>query len=107
MPSTAYRVELTARALRDSEAIYDRINAADSPKASAWFNGLDELILSLDQVPFRGTITREDRRLRQLLHGSRPDVYRIIYLVQRTTKCVQILHIRHGAQGRFEPSALD
>lgn len=106
MPGTAYRVDLTGRALRDIEAIFDQIAAAGSPAAAIWFNALEELILSLEQLPFRGSPTTEDRRLRQLLHGTRPHVYRIIYSVQRTTRRVQILHIRHGAQDRFRPTTL-
>jgi len=45
----AYRVDLTERAARDLKRNYRVINAADSAQAHAWFNGLERVILSLDE----------------------------------------------------------
>jgi len=102
----AYRVELTARATRDLQRIYKAINVENSLHADAWFNGLETAILSLGEHPARGAATREDRRLRQILYGDRPNSYRIIYFIHEKTLTVRIRHIRHGARGPFKrPSA--
>lgn len=107
MSVTAYRVRMSARAQRDLERISDRIHAADSQAAATWLGQLVDAMVSLERFPRRGTITAEDRQLRQLLYGRRPDVYRIIYAVHRPTKVVDVLHVRHGAQDSFKATNLD
>src|SRR5579863_9617021 len=42
--NTAYRVELTARAVSDLEALYLEKNAAESPDAARWYNGLEQAV---------------------------------------------------------------
>jgi len=39
-----------------------------------------------------------------LLYGNKPHSYRVIYRVLERQKRVEVLHIRHGARRRFEPS---
>jgi toxin ParE1/3/4 len=97
----AFRVELTRRARRDLAAIYDYIEASSSTQAFRWFNGLNDVILSLEDRPERGRITRENSRLRQLLYGNKPHTYRIIYSIRRRSQMVFVLHIRHGARRDF------
>jgi hypothetical protein len=49
-------------------------------------------------------MTPENNRLRHLLYGHKPDIYRVIYLVLEKQKHVEILHVRHGearVQKRF------
>jgi toxin ParE1/3/4 len=93
-----YRVELTARAGRNLERIFQTINAADSLQAKAWFNGLETAIQSLAEHPARSPIIQEDSRLRHLLYGTGRTVYRIIYLIDEGRRTVTVLHIRHGAR---------
>ncbi len=93
----AYRVEMTARARRDLDAIYTYIHAGSAEAAHRWFNELERVILNLEHHPERGSITRENSRLRQLLYGRKSRVYRIIYSVHPRKCHVQVLHIRHGA----------
>jgi toxin ParE1/3/4 len=93
-----YLVRLTDRALRDLEAIYDFIEADSSKTAFAWFNALTEAIYSLERFPERGAAIPEDKRLRHLLFGQKPDTYRIIYALDKPRNTVHILHIRHGAR---------
>lgn len=102
-----YRVEITSRASSDLVDIYWRINAADSPQALAWFNGLENMIQSLGKQPRRGALTLESARLRQLLYGTNPDVYRVIYKIEERAQIVYILHIRHGARAAFVPNEID
>jgi len=93
-----YRVELSKRAILDLETIFDFVNAADSRMAAKWFNGLEKIILSLANLPYRGLSTDYDAGLRYLLYGNKPHVYRILYRIDETTKTVAIRHIRHGAR---------
>lgn len=102
----AYRVEITARAERDLISLYEYINAQSSDAANKWYLGLRSVILSLKQLPHRNPLTREDRRLRHLLYGSRPDVYRIIYKVSKREQKISVLHIRHSARRSFRRSDL-
>jgi plasmid stabilization system protein ParE len=97
-----YRVEVTARAGRDLLRIYQFIRAQDSAQAAAWFNGIENLVLSLNQHPDRGSVTPENKKLRHLLYGNKPNVYRIVYRVDRRARRVQVLHIRHGAMAPFK-----
>jgi toxin ParE1/3/4 len=97
-----YRVEVEPRAISDLRGIYEYINAENSHLAHAWFNGLETAIASLDQNPSRCPITPENRRLRHLLYGKRPRVYRIIFTVDERHRVVSIVHIRHGARDRSE-----
>jgi toxin ParE1/3/4 len=96
-----YLVELTARASRNLKRIFRRINAENSPQASAWFNELEAAILSLDRHPERSPVTPENRALRHLLFGKKPHVYRVIYAIDEGARIVKVLHIRHGARGPF------
>jgi toxin ParE1/3/4 len=92
----AFRVELANRAERDLRRIYRDIDASSSAAARSWFDRLEATILGLDERPARGSPTPEDATLRQLLHGRRPNVYRVIYIVDDVRKVVTVLHIRHG-----------
>jgi len=75
-----YRVEVTARAARDLVSIYERINAEDSIAAAKWFNGLEEAIYALCELPRRCPMAPESKRskhsLRNLLYGNKPHIYR-------------------------------
>jgi plasmid stabilization system protein ParE len=97
----AYLVRLSDRALRDLELIYEYVQADQSDKASAWFNGLEKAIYSLERFPYRGAATGERRNLRHLLYGRKPHIYRILYIVDERRNAVNILHIRHGARTRL------
>lgn len=96
-----YRVEIAERALRDLEAIFQYIHAEHSAAAAAWFNGLEKEILSLANSPRRGTRTQESPSFRQVLYGSKPNLYRIIYSANTAGKVVSVVHVRHGARRSF------
>jgi len=102
----AYPVRIAARAERDLEDIYTYINAEQSEAAFAWFRGLTMQIFTLETLPNRNPTTPEDSKLRHLLYGEKPDVYRIIYRVVEKPKLVEIIHIRHGAMNQFQPETL-
>ncbi len=57
--------------------------------------------MALSHLPARGAITPEDENLRHLLHGSRGDVWRVIYAIEAANRIVTVLHIRHAARDGF------
>jgi len=101
--SMAYRVDLTERAARDLRRIYHTVNADVSAQAHAWFNGLERVILSLNEHPARGAVIPEGDSLRHLLYGRKPNVYRAIYEIDEQNQVVTVLHIRHGRRDAFTP----
>jgi plasmid stabilization system protein ParE len=101
----AYLVSITSRAERDLVELFARINAESSDAALKWYRGLKNDILSLGEHPNRCPVLRAKDKLRQLLYGRNPHVYRVIYRVLEKQKQVEVLHIRYGA--RREPKASD
>lgn len=101
----AYLVNITLRAERDLAQLYRYINAETSGAALKWYLGLREAILSLETHPNRCPSIRTRDKLRHLLYGHKPHIYRVIYRVLEKQKRVEVLHIRHGA--RREPKASD
>ncbi len=102
----AYLVRIASRAERDLVSLYEEINAPDSAAARHWYAGLKQAILSLAVRPNRCPVTPEDKRLRHLLYGHKPHLYRVIYRVNDQRKQVDVLHIRHGARRKFHTSDL-
>src|SRR5260370_10999622 len=100
-----YRVELTLRAERDLDYLYERISADDSTGAARWFDGLEEAIYTLERFPRRCPIAPEGkkakRRLRHLLYGAKRDVYRAIYEIDEPRKVVRVLTVRYGPMDEF------
>jgi toxin ParE1/3/4 len=99
-----YRVRFTKRARRDLFLLGQQINVAESEAAQKWYWGLREAIRKLRRQPNRCPITPEDGSLRHLLNGRKTNIYRVIYRVLEGEKQVEVLHIRHGARGRFRLS---
>jgi plasmid stabilization system protein ParE len=93
-----YRVELTNRAGRDLRQIYQYIHAEDSEQAIAWFNGLESVVYGLAERPNRCPVTPENKKLRHLLYGNKPHIYRILFQVNERLQIVKVIHIRHGAR---------
>jgi plasmid stabilization system protein ParE len=106
----AYRVELAARAARDIEILYVKKNAADSRAAAHWYNGLEEAISALGTHPRRCPAAAEGqkakRKLRHLLYGKKPHVYRVIYEVEERPQTVWVLTIHHGARRKIKTADL-
>ena len=93
-----YRVDLAARAERDFAAIYQYIDAEQSQTAATWYRKMKQAVLSLEELPTRCSATPESSRLRHLLYGRKPHMYRIIFRVIEKEKRVEVLHIRHAAR---------
>jgi len=105
-----YLVEFAARAVRDLEVLYVEKNAAESDAAARWYNGLEHAVYALASYPHRCPVAPEARRakrkLRRLLYGKKPHVYRVIYEVDEQRQAVRVLTIRHGARRKLRPSDL-
>ena len=101
----AYLVSVTRRAERDLSLLYEQIDADNSDAARKWYFGLKKSILSLERYPNRCPVIRTRDKVRHLLYGRKPHVYRVIYRVIDKAERVEILHIRHGA--RREPKRSD
>jgi len=98
----AYLIKTTPRAERDLIHLYEDINVEHSDAAFGWYTGLKQAILSLAEYPNRCPVTPESNRLRHLLYGHKPNIYRVIYRILEKQKQVEILHIRHGARQEFK-----
>jgi toxin ParE1/3/4 len=102
----AYLVNITSRAERDLSHLYEQIRAEHSDAALKWYRGLKDAILSLAKQPSRCSVTRENRKLRNLLYGHKPHIYRVIFRILERQKQVEVLHIRHGARRKIRRSDL-
>ena len=103
----AYLIDITARAKRDLDSLFEVIHACDSEAALRWYRGLYAAILTLERLPNRCPVTQENLQLRHLLYGNKPHIYRVIYRVLEKQKQIEVLHIRHGARREFVAPELE
>jgi plasmid stabilization system protein ParE len=99
-----YEVRITEQAEAEAELAYQWI-AKEAPEAAiAWFNGLVEVVESLESLPERCPLAPESlevkRDIRQLLYGK----FRILYFIHDDS--VFVIHIRHGAQKQMNSEEL-
>ena len=106
----AYRVEVTKSAEAELEELYRWVVQRAPGQGAAWFNGLEETILSLDRYPERCSVAPEsfdsDHPVRVLPYGRRPHTYRVLFTVDETGRTVYILHVRRGVQRPLDPNDL-
>lgn len=98
----AFRVELTKSAEADLEALYLWVKDRAPHQGAAWFNRLEQAILSLDQHPGRCPIASESvdprRPVRVLHYGRARHVYRVLFWIDGVARAVYVLHVRRGAR---------
>jgi toxin ParE1/3/4 len=101
-----YVVEFAERAARDLEILYIEKNTRESQAAARWYNGLEQAVDALALFSRRYPLAPETRRakqkLRHLLYGKKPHVYRVIYKVEERRQIVWVLTIRHGARRKLK-----
>ena len=100
----AFRVEPTARAKRDLDAILGRLLTHEAGEAGLrWFRKLEQAIVSLSELPQRCALAPENADfpfdVRQLIYGRKPDQYRVLFTIDEDV--VVVLHIRHGRRERL------
>ena len=94
-----FRVELSAQAQSDAEAILDWLLSEHAGETGLrWFLAMEDAIASLSTFPKRCPLAPENAQfpfeVRQLLYGHKPHLYRILFTIEGES--VKILHIRHG-----------
>jgi plasmid stabilization system protein ParE len=95
----SFRVAIARKAAREIEGQYHWLAERSRAAADRWRDGLIEAIGSLEENPERCPEAPEaeyHEGLRQLLHGKRRHVYRILFEVRGDT--VVVLRVRHAAQ---------
>jgi plasmid stabilization system protein ParE len=95
----AFRVEYSSQAEGDLDSILEWLISQHAGEAALhWFEGLEEAIASLSEMPRRCALAPENKsfplEVRHLLYGRKPHVYRVIFRV--INDAVYILHIWHG-----------
>jgi plasmid stabilization system protein ParE len=104
----AHSVHITARALREIDEALEWLSERSRTAAARWYEQLLEAVRSLENNPERCGLAPESEwypgKLRQLLHGKRRGVYRILFEVRGNT--VYILRVRHSAQALLDPGEL-
>jgi plasmid stabilization system protein ParE len=104
----AHSVHITSRALREIDEALAWLSERSRAAAGRWHENLMDAVRSLEDNPGRCGLAPESEwypgELRQLLHGKRRGVYRILFEVRGNT--VYILRIRHSAQALLDPGEL-
>lgn len=105
----AYRVELGQAAEAELEALYLWVVNRAPSQGAAWFNGLERVVLALDEHPERCPVAPEsvdrDRPIRVLSYGRKPHVYFVYFTVDHGRHLVRVVHVRRGTRQR--PTAAD
>ena len=98
----AFRIEPTARAKQDLDAILEWLLAQEAGETGLrWFWKLKEAVASLSEISQRCPLAPENAEfsfeVRLLLYGRKPHQYRVLFTINGET--VVILHIRHQHLG--------
>jgi plasmid stabilization system protein ParE len=96
--NVSFRVEVTAEAERDADAILEWLFSRHAGETGLrWFAALEDAIQSLAEFPERCAPAPENQvfpfEVRHLLYGHKAHVYRILFTDPST---VHVLQIRHG-----------
>lgn len=98
----AYRVEIARTAETELEALYRWVVERALRQGAAWFNGLERVVLSLDQNPERCPVASEgidpNHPIRVLNYGRKPHVYRIFFTIDHDGDVVHVVHVRRAAR---------
>lgn len=100
----SFSVTIARKAAREIEDQYDWLAQHSQTTANRWRDSLLEAIETLEQNPQRCPEAPEAEwyeGLRQLLHGKRRRVHRILFEIREQT--VIVLRVRHGAQDFLGP----
>ena len=103
----SWNVVLARKAAREIEEQYNWLAERSETKANRWRNSLLEAIGSLEDNPERCPEAPEaawHEGLRQLLHGKRRQIHRILFEIRGDT--VVVLRVRHSAQDFLRPEEL-
>jgi len=102
-----FHVAIARKAAREIEDNYLWLADRSEATANRWRNSLLQAVSSLEENPQRCPEAPEAEwhpGLRELLHGKRRRVHRILFEIRGHT--VVILRVRHSAQESLAPGAL-
>jgi plasmid stabilization system protein ParE len=104
----AYQVRITRKALAEVNQGFVWLKKRSRPAAERWRAALLEAVDSLAANPESFALAPETEwypgELRQLLHGKKRSMYRILFEVQG--EVVYVLRVRHSAQDLLKPGDL-
>ncbi len=104
----AHAVRIVARALREIDEVLEWLARRSPAAAERWHARLTEAINSLENNPERCGLAPESDwypgELRQLLHGKRRGVFRILFEVRG--EIVYVLRVRRGTQDLLGPEEM-
>jgi plasmid stabilization system protein ParE len=103
----SFSVEIARKAAREIEAQYDWLAERSEAAANRWRDSLLEAIRTLEEHAERCPEAPEaewHEGLRQLLHGKRRHVHRILFEIRGET--VVVLRVRHSAQDFLGPEGI-
>ena len=95
----SFHVVIARKAAREIEEQYHWLAERSEAAANRWRNALLEAINTLEENPDRCPEAPEAEwhdGLRQLLHGRRRQLHRVLYEIRGQT--VVVLRVRHSAQ---------
>jgi plasmid stabilization system protein ParE len=101
-----YRVLIEPTAERGIREAFHWIAEHQSPDtAASWYNALEKKVQTLQSHPHRCPVAAESDKfaeeIRELLHGTQRQKYRILFTIRQDT--VHVLYVRHGAQDEIRP----
>jgi plasmid stabilization system protein ParE len=100
-----YRVLIQPGAEAEVAEAFGYIHARSPANAARWLRGLYAAIGTLETMPKRCGLARENdafrEEIRQFLYGKRQHKYRILFTVRADE--VQVLHVRHAARQSLNP----
>jgi plasmid stabilization system protein ParE len=96
----AYVVHITDKALVEIDEAMGWYAKRSVPAAIRWYLRLKQAIGSLEDNPDQNARAPEsdwcDREIRQMLHGKKRGIYRILFEIRGDI--VYVLRVRHGAR---------
>ncbi|MFP4009914.1 MAG: type II toxin-antitoxin system RelE/ParE family toxin [Spirulinaceae cyanobacterium] len=110
-----YRIDVSSVAKAEMDAAFLNFSQfVTVDRAQTLYQGLIDAIASLQEMPRRCPLAREDsffsQEIRQLLYKQGKQTYRILFTVleDQPIPTVRILHVRHAAQKTIgEPEVED
>jgi plasmid stabilization system protein ParE len=101
----SYRIDFSSVAKAEADAAFLSFSQVTAPdRAQAWYQSLIKAIASLQEMPRRCPLARENaffsQEVRQMLYGRGRHTYRILFTIldDQAIPVVRILHIRNAAQ---------
>lgn len=96
-----FRIELGLEAKRDLWGYYQFASQHSIPDAIRWMERFEAALSTLGERPERCSLSRESRRmqveLRDFLFGKRPNVYRVVFVIDGDA--VRVLRIFRSQRG--------